>query len=161
MADIGYSLAAGRATLDRRAVVLGADRAEMLGGLAMLAEDEPAAQVVEGVARTGAGGVAFVFPGQGSQWVGMGLGLLDRSPVFAKSMQACAEALAEHVDWSLLGVLRREADAPGLDRIDVVQPTLFAVMVSLAELWRACGVQPAAVVGGCRERSPRSAWPAA
>ncbi len=146
-ADIGYSLAVGRTALDRRAVVLGSDRAELLGGLAMLAGDEPSGQVVEGVARSGVREVAFVFPGQGSQWDGMALGLLDRSPCFAQSMQACEEALTEHVDWSLLEVLRGEADAPGLNRIDVVQPALFAVMVSLAELWRACGVQPTAVVG--------------
>ena len=87
------------------------------------------------------GGVVFVFPGQGSQWEGMAVGLLDASPVFAEWIGACGEALSRFVDWSLEDVLRGVDGAPGLDRVDVVQPVLFAVMVSLAGLWRACGVR--------------------
>ena len=62
-------------------------------------------------------------------------------------MRACAAALAPHVDWDLEGVLRGAAGAPPLEAVDVVQPALFAVMVSLARLWRSFGVEPAAVVG--------------
>ena len=62
-------------------------------------------------------------------------------------MNACAEAFAEFVDWSLIDVLRGAPGAPSLDRVDVVQPVLFAVMVSLAELWRSIGVRPDAVIG--------------
>ncbi len=69
------------------------------------------------------------------------------SPVFAEQINACAEAFAEFVDWSLIDVLRGAPGAPGLDRVDVVQPALFAVMVSLAELWRSVGVRPDAVIG--------------
>ncbi|MFJ6248309.1 MULTISPECIES: SDR family NAD(P)-dependent oxidoreductase [unclassified Streptomyces] len=94
-----------------------------------------------------AGRTVFVFPGQGSQWSGMARELLRSSPVFRAGIEACADAFAPHTDWSLLDVLHGEPDAPGLDRVDVVQPVLFAVMVALAGLWRAAGVVPDAVVG--------------
>jgi candicidin polyketide synthase FscB len=77
----------------------------------------------------------------------MGVRLMHDSPEFARRMAECAEALSPHVDWSLLDVLGGTAGAPAMDRVDVIQPALFAVMVSLAELWRARGVRPAAVLG--------------
>ncbi|MGC4892151.1 acyltransferase domain-containing protein, partial [Micromonospora sp. DT227] len=89
-------------------------------------------------------GPVFVFPGQGAQWVGMGVALWDVEPVFAEAMGRCAEVLAPFVDWSLREAL---SDPVLLGRVDVVQPVSWAVMVSLAELWRSVGVVPAAVVG--------------
>ncbi|MGB6516736.1 MAG: SDR family NAD(P)-dependent oxidoreductase, partial [Mycobacterium sp.] len=144
-ADVGWSLA-GRSTFEHRAVVLGNDRGQLLTGLGELAEELPGVSVITGQA-TPAGRSVFVFPGQGSQWLGMGIELLDTAPVFAEQINACAEAFAEFVDWSLIDVLRGAPGAPGLDRVDVVQPVLFAVMVSLAELWRSIGVRPDAVIG--------------
>lgn len=146
VADIGWSLASSRSRFDHRAVVLGRGRDELLSGLASLSDGAESAAVVRGVAGN-LGGVAFMFPGQGSQWVGMGRQLYDAFPVFARSMDECAAALAEWVDWSLLDVVRGVAGAPTLDRVDVVQPALFSVMVSMAALWRSWGVEPAAVVG--------------
>ncbi len=143
--DVALSLAR-RSVFADRAVVLGADRRELLTGLNVLARGDAAPNVVSGTA-TGDRDVVFLFPGQGSQWTGMALELLEDSPVFAQRIDACAEALASFVEWSLLDVLRGVEGAPGMDRVDVLQPVLFAVMVSLAELWRACGVRPAAVVG--------------
>ena len=144
-ADVGWSLA-GRSRFEHRAVVLGADRRELLGGLAELADGPPGASVIQGHA-TAAGKTVFVFPGQGSQWLGMGVELLDTAPVFAEHIKACTEAFAEFVDWSLIDVMRGVPGAPGLDRVDVVQPALFAIMVSLAELWKSVGVRPDAVIG--------------
>lgn len=89
----------------------------------------------------------FVFPGQGAQWAGMAVELLDTSPVFAARITQCAEALAPFTDWSLIDVLREAPGAPGFDRVDVVQPALWAVNVSIAALWRSNGIHPAAVVG--------------
>ncbi len=144
--DVGWSLATTRTSFESRGVVVGEDRKDLAEGLAALAAGEPATGVVEGVAG-GGGEVVFLFPGQGSQWVGMAVELLDCSPVFAERMRECGQALGAHVDWSLEGVLRGEPGAPELDRVDVVQPALFAVMVSLAGLWQACGVTPDVVVG--------------
>ena len=144
VADVGWSLA-GRSSFEHRAVVVGADRDRLLAGLDELAGDE-VVSVVRGTATPGSKTV-FVFPGQGSQWLGMGVELLDTAPVFARQIDACADAFAEFVDWSLTDVLRGVPGAPGLDRVDVVQPVLFAVMVSLAELWKSVGVNPDAVIG--------------
>jgi mycoketide-CoA synthase len=145
-ADVSHSLAA-RAAFAHRAVVFGGERKELLDGLDVLARGESARGALRGVARREAGKVVFLFPGQGSQWLGMGVEMLDSSPVFAARMRACSNALAPHVEWSLEEVLRSAPGAPSLDRVDVVQPALFAIMVSLAGLWRACGVLPDAVAG--------------
>ncbi|MFF5315522.1 type I polyketide synthase [Streptomyces massasporeus] len=143
---IGWSLVSGRSRFEHRAVVLGRGRDELLSGLTALSEGAESPAVVSGSAGK-LGGVAFVFPGQGSQWAGMGRRLYDTFPVFAQALDACADALAEWVDWSLLDVIRGVEGAPGLDRVDVVQPALFAVMVSTAALWRSWGVEPGAVIG--------------
>ncbi len=145
VADVGWSLA-GRSTFEHRAVVLGGDRSQLQAGLAELAEALPGPSVITGQA-TPVGKTVFVFPGQGSQWLGMGVELLYTSTIFAEKMNACAAAFDEFVDWSLIDVLRGAPGSPGLDRVDVVQPALFAVMVSLAELWRSIGVRPDAVIG--------------
>ncbi|WP_433859675.1 type I polyketide synthase [Streptomyces kronopolitis] len=148
-ADVGHALVATRAALEHRAVVVGSDQDALVAGLRAVAEGETPAGAVVGDAGAleGDADVVFVFPGQGSQWAGMAVELLDSSPVFADRLAGCEAALEPFVDWSLGGVLRGVEGAPGLDRVDVVQPVLWAVMVSLAEVWRAHGVEPAAVVG--------------
>ncbi len=146
LTDIGRSLAVGRAHFDRRAAVVAADRAELEQGLLALVDGATARGVVSGQSRPAARPV-FVFPGQGAQWVGMAAGLLESSPVFAGRMAECAAALEPHVDWSLLDVVRGAQGAPGFERVDVVQPVLWSVMVSLAAVWRSLGVEPAAVIG--------------
>ncbi|HVR06374.1 MAG TPA: beta-ketoacyl synthase N-terminal-like domain-containing protein, partial [Solirubrobacteraceae bacterium] len=146
--DVAYSLAARVGLEDRGAIVAGSPEARE-AALQALAAGEPAAGLVRGrVARGGERGkLVFVFPGHGSQWLGMGVELIQSAPPFAAQIDACAQALEPHVDWSLPDVLRGAPGAPALERIDVLQPALFAVMVSLAALWRACGVRPDAVVG--------------
>ena len=146
-AEVGQLLAS-RSRFDERAVVLGRDREQLLAGLDALSGGKPSGAALAGaVGSRGPGGIVFVFPGQGAQWTGMALELLESSNVFAAQLGKCAEALAPFVDWSLEDVLRGADGAPGLDRVEVVQPVLFAVMVALAELWEACGVRPDAVVG--------------
>ncbi|MGW3071690.1 SDR family NAD(P)-dependent oxidoreductase, partial [Kitasatospora sp. NPDC001132] len=146
-AAVARALAA-RTRFDHRAVVLGQDRESQLAGLRALADGVETPGVVTGsTVGDQPGRAVFVFPGQGSQWAAMGRELLDSDPEFARYLGECAEALAPHTDWDLLEVLTEAPGAPGLDRVDVVQPALFAMMVSLAKLWRHHGVEPAAVIG--------------
>ncbi|MFW6692989.1 SDR family NAD(P)-dependent oxidoreductase [Streptomyces sp. MAR4 CNX-425] len=145
-AQAAHSLVATRTALDHRAVVVGAERDELLEGLAAIAAGEPSARVVGGEVQS-AGKTVFVFPGQGAQWAGMAADLIDAEPVFAQAIAECETALSVYAgDWSLTDVL---ADPEGvlLERVDVVQPALFAVMVSLARLWQHHGIQPDAVIG--------------
>ncbi|MEV7990160.1 SDR family NAD(P)-dependent oxidoreductase [Micromonospora sp. NPDC085948] len=146
VADIAGALAGAVAPHRHRAVLLARDRNELLDTLTALSHGEPRTDVVVAAAH-GSPRPVLLFPGQGSQWDGMAAELLNTSPVFAEHIRACEQALNPHVDWSLNDVLRAVPGAASLDRVDVVQPALFAVMTSLAATWQAHGVTPAAVVG--------------
>ncbi|MEV0242708.1 type I polyketide synthase [Streptomyces sp. NPDC050674] len=149
--DVAHVLR-GRTRFTHRAAVVADTAQDLRAGLDRLARGDavPAVPgtyrsptVLGGEARRDSTGPVFVFPGQGSQWREMGLALCEESPVFRDSMAACAEALLPYCGWQLQDALRGQA----LERVDVVQPALFAVMVSLARLWESVGVRPAAVVG--------------
>ncbi|MCX5390526.1 type I polyketide synthase [Streptomyces sp. NBC_00094] len=144
--DVAHTLLTSRALFTERAVVTGQEQEGFAAGLRALAAGEPAAELVTGTADVD-GKTAFVFPGQGAQWAGMGAQLLDSSPVFAEAMEDCAKAFAPYVDWNLLDVIRQTEDAADFHRVDVVQPASFAVMVSLARLWQHHGLTPDAVIG--------------
>ncbi|MFD9961351.1 type I polyketide synthase [Amycolatopsis sp. NPDC058986] len=144
--DVGFSLVTSRSSFEHRAVVVGEDRDGLLDALRGLADGNPGQGTVTGEADL-RGKTVFVFPGQGSQWAGMGTALLATSPVFADRMTECEKALSSFVDWSATAVLRGEPGAPSMERVDVVQPVLWATMVSLAAVWRAHGIEPDAVIG--------------
>jgi acyl transferase domain-containing protein/acyl carrier protein len=144
-AAAGVSAAAGTGSAMRTGAAAGVGAVAGVGA-AMGIGVATGAGVVAG--RAGVQGrVAFVFPGQGAQWAGMAVELLESAPVFARRMGECADALAPHIDWSLFDVLRGVDGAPSLERVDVVQPVLFAMMVSLAALWESFGMRPDGVVG--------------
>ncbi|WP_107065699.1 type I polyketide synthase [Streptomyces aureus] len=148
LADVAGTLTHHRTHFEHRAVLRAAGRDELVTALRGLAEGRPEPDLVVGPQQTlPPGKLAFVFPGQGAQWTGMARELLDRSPVFADELDRCDAALRPFTEWSVAAVLRGDAGAPALDRVDVVQPVLFAVMVSLAAVWRARGVRPDAVIG--------------
>ncbi|WP_086666773.1 type I polyketide synthase [Lentzea kentuckyensis] len=140
-ADVAFSLATTRAQLGVRAAVVGRDLTELSGRLRAVTPEDTVRVVGTDP------DVVFVFPGQGAQWAGMAAGLLESSPVFRAVLEECDSTLSSFVDWSVLDVVRCVPGAPGLDRVDVVQPVSFAVMVALAALWRSVGVEPSAVVG--------------
>ncbi|MGC0422076.1 polyketide synthase 7 [Embleya sp. AB8] len=144
---VGHALVATRSVFEHRQVVIGADRDALLAGLTAVAEGtRPPAGVVSGIAKP-VGKTVFVFPGQGSQWVGMGRELYASSPVFAERLRECATALEPWVSWSLIDTVCGGPESADLERIEVVQPVLFAVMVSLARVWGSLGVTPDAVIG--------------
>lgn len=146
----GPALCAAAATrrshLEHRIVVVGEDAAGLGAALRAHAGGDEHPAVVHGVVDPERPKVAFVFAGQGSQWVGMGRELLVSDAVFRRAMERCDAAVATATGWSPLAVLA-EDDPARLDRIDVIQPLLFAIQVALAERWRSWGVQPDAVIG--------------
>ncbi|WP_424185426.1 type I polyketide synthase [Actinokineospora sp. G85] len=146
LAAVAGALVTSRAALGDRAVVVADTEEQALAGLGALARGEDAPGVVTG--RDGdPGKLVWVFPGQGTQWRGMGREMLDASSVFAARIAECAAAMEPHVDWSLAKVLRGDAAPELLDRVDVLQPACFAVMVGLAAVWSSAGVAPDAVLG--------------
>ncbi|MFZ1178725.1 MAG: type I polyketide synthase, partial [Mycobacterium sp.] len=142
--DVGYSLA-GRSVFEHRAVVVGADRQALIAGLATLAGGEPGAGVVTGQAGW-VGKTVVVFPGQGSQRIGMGRELYGQLPVFAEAFDAVADELDRHLRLPLREVVWG-ADGDLLDNTEFAQPALFAVEVALFAVLRRWGVQPDFVMG--------------
>ncbi|MCW2863907.1 MAG: family NAD(P)-dependent oxidoreductase [Actinoallomurus sp.] len=110
-------------------------------------EEEPTAPGLVTGRAVARGRTAFVFPGQGSQWAGMGRDLYRDSPLFAGVIRRCADALRPHVSWEPLDVFQGDADEEWTTRIDMLQPILWAMSLGLAELWRASGVEPDVVLG--------------
>ncbi|MBF6208639.1 type I polyketide synthase [Streptomyces gardneri] len=91
--------------------------------------------------------VVFVFSGQGSQWLGMGRALLAGEPAFRAAVETCDHAIRNETGWSVIDELTAGPSTSRLDRVDVVQPVLFAMEVALAALWRSKGIEPDAVIG--------------
>ncbi len=143
--DVGWSLVTTRSVFDHRAVVVGADRDHLMAGLVELAAGEPGAGVVVGRAQ-GMGKTAFVFPGQGSQWLGMGRQLYERFPAFAEAFDEAVAALDPHLRLPLRQVIWGD-DAALLQSTEYAQPALFAVEVALAALLQRWGVVPDVVMG--------------
>ncbi|MGW5619108.1 SDR family NAD(P)-dependent oxidoreductase, partial [Streptomyces sp. NPDC003877] len=146
--DIAATAARHRTHFPSRAGVVTTGTEELTAALHALAEGHDSEHTVLGTAEP-RGKTVFVFPGQGSQWTAMGRDLLAHSPVFAEAIDRCDAALAPLTGWSVRSVLAGEQTpgTPPADRVDVVQPALFAMGVALAALWRSLGVEPAAVVG--------------
>ncbi|MFJ9641568.1 type I polyketide synthase [Streptomyces sp. NPDC101206] len=140
------SAATGRDAHPFRLWAVGTSHDGLARTLRRLAAGEPTPD--GGVHEAGFGGrrrVAFVFPGQGSQWRGMGSGLLASSPAFRAALEECDAAVREELGWSVADLLRGGGEIS--DAVEVVQPALWAVEVALAAHWRALGVDPDLCVG--------------
>lgn len=143
--DVGYSLVSTRSVFDHRAVVVGQTRDELLAGLAGVVAGRPEAGVVCGVGKP-AGKTAFVFAGQGSQWLGMGSELYAAYPVFAEALDAVVDELDRHLRYPLRDVIWGH-DQDLLNTTEFAQPALFAVEVALYRLVMSWGVRPGLVLG--------------
>ncbi|WP_326799366.1 acyltransferase domain-containing protein [Streptomyces sp. NBC_01808] len=145
--DLTYSALQRRSHFDCRLAMVVASRGEAAAILREFAEDgeahgsASALYVEEERPR-----VVFVFPGQGSQWIGMGRQLLATEPVFERAMRACDGVISHENGWSVIELLNSD-DTERFARVDVIQPTLWAMEIALAELWRSWGVEPDVVIG--------------
>ncbi len=147
--EICFNASARRGHHDYRLAVSGESPQQLIEGLDAFLKGETRAGLSSGrKAHAGRGKLALVFSGQGSQWFGMGRTLLHKELVFREVIERCELALRPHTDWSLIAQLAAtDATESRLNEVDVIQPTLFAVQVALAALWRSWGVEPDAVVG--------------
>ncbi|MGV9553730.1 type I polyketide synthase, partial [Streptomyces ardesiacus] len=152
--DVGYSLAVSRSGFGCRAVVVGSEVGELLAGVVGVADGEVVPGVVRGVASVaGGGGTGFVFPGQGSGWVGMGRGLYGVFPVFAEAFDGVCGLLEGElggvlpVGVGLRDVVFGEVELGSGVGTGVAQAGLFAVGVGLVGLLGSWGVRPDWVVG--------------
>ncbi len=141
--DVAWSLASTRSVFEHRAVLVGSDRQVLTRGLARLAAGDPGA--VTGRARP-TGKTVFVFPGQGSQWVGMGQQLYARFPMFARAFDEAVEAVDAHLRSGLRDVIWGR-DPELLANTEFAQPALFVIEVALAALLRTWRIEPDLVMG--------------
>ncbi|WP_170319936.1 type I polyketide synthase [Polyangium spumosum] len=145
--SIAYTASVHRSHHPHRLAVVGASKGEIASALEAFGRGEPSASIAQGVVAASTPKVVFVFPGQGSQWLGMGRQLFAREPTFREAIAACDAAIQKEAGFSVCAELDAEEPSSRLAEIDVVQPVLFAIEVGLAALWRSWGVQPSAVVG--------------
>ncbi len=144
---VAYTASMRRSHLEYRLGVVASTKEEIAAALGAFAAGEKPPGIVTGKTTQSAPKVVFVFPGQGSQWIGMGRQLSKEEPAFRDALAACDEAIRNEAGFSILEELDKPEETSRLSDIDVVQPVLFAVEVALATLWRSWGVEPAAVVG--------------
>ncbi|TDU81697.1 acyl transferase domain-containing protein [Prosthecobacter fusiformis] len=147
--DLAYTLGARRNHHQHRLTMVARTSHEAIATLNAFGVGQEVPNVRSGFSprREKAARVGFVMSGQGPQWWGMGRELMKNEPVFSKSMEACAEALKPWAKFSLLEELARDEKDSKMSMTEIAQPAIFAMQVSLSELWKSWGVQPAAIVG--------------
>ncbi|WP_218005066.1 type I polyketide synthase [Actinomadura macra] len=146
--DVCHSLATRRSRFESRLAVPVSSHEQAANALRAFAEgdDEPGLSSTDYADPEVRPRVAFVFPGQGSQWAGMGRELMATEPVFADTIAACSQAIQREAGWSLEELLR-SGDEDQFTATPIVQPALWAMEIALAALWQSWGVEPDVVIG--------------
>ncbi|MDZ7342129.1 MAG: AMP-binding protein, partial [candidate division KSB1 bacterium] len=148
LGDICYTASLRRTHYDNRMAFVIHSQQELLEHLDAALRDESLPTIARGTAHAGnRERVVFVFPGQGAQWWAMGHELMQSQPVFRQTIEACDRIISQYADWSLIHQFTASESESQLDRIDIIQPALFAIQIALANLWRSWGIEPDAVVG--------------
>lgn len=150
--DVCYTAGVGRSHFEYRgALVLDSGGASVQGARDLLG-DLAANRLRPGVVRGVCGDpptTAWLFTGQGSQYPGMARELFDTEPVFADTVQRCADAIDGMLPRPLLEVLFAADRETGetLRHTSFAQPALFAIEMGLARLWQSWGIEPDVVLG--------------
>ncbi len=146
-ADVCYTANAGRSHQSERLAVVAADAPALRAALAAYRDGQPSDMLFTGQAQRDKR-IAFLFTGQGAQYVGMGQQLYRTQAVFRAVIDECEELLRPLLDRSLLSVLYPQTGASSpLHDIVYAQPAQFAVQCALVKLWDSWGIRPAAVLG--------------
>jgi myxalamid-type polyketide synthase MxaB len=151
LTDVAFTLNSGRAHLHQRLSIAARSHEQAVEQLRVFAADEASTDIIHGqIQHTSIQKIAFLFTGQGSQYVGMGRHLYETEPVFRQSMDRCDELLRPYLEKSVLEVLYpsdTSTEPELLHQTAYTQPALFVLEYSLAELWKSWGIQPSAVAG--------------
>ena len=147
LADVAFTLGAGRARMPHRQAFVAAGSAEAVDALRATGAGSPVR-----VSASESVGVAFLFPGQGAQHLGMGAALYGREPAFTKAFDACADGLKPILGVDLRALLFGKPDdasvaSEALAHAGIAQPATFAMSYALAQLWMSWGIQPSMLVG--------------
>ncbi len=147
LGDVCFTANAGRGRFQHRLAVVARSIDETRQRLNDWLQGDSTSACWQGIVESANPQVVFLFTGEGSQYAGMGRELYDTQPVFRKTIDRCGAILEKHLDRPLLSILYESADDAPLERAVYSQPALFALEYALAQLWKSCGVEPAALVG--------------
>ena len=147
--DLTYTLGVRRNHHAHRLTLVTSNWAELIEELDAFSkkEESPKIRAAFTPRREQAPRIGFIMSGQGPQWWGMGRDLMQNEPVFRETIERCDAALRPWASFSLLEELGRSEEMSQMHRTEIGQPSIFAMQVALAALWKSWGVQPSAIVG--------------
>ena len=153
IADICFSANTGRSHFKHRLAIITSDKQELANKLAKISAGEEASGVFSGKLPNNnkSPKIAFLFTGQGSQYVNMGRQLYETQPVFRRTLDRCEQILQSYLEKSILEVIypenTKEINNSVINQTAYTQPALFAIEYALFQLWQSWGIKPDIVMG--------------